>query len=258
MRYYVGWDVGAWHCDTNAASRDALVILTDGPDGLQPVGKPFWGNLREALSLHQGPALAAALLEQCAVPLTGPARLTIAIDTPLGWPAAAVRLLTEGQGIEVPKASHDDPYLFRLTERLLFAHGHRPLSAVRDMIGSQSLKGIHTVRRLGARQEQPGVWTLRSSDLRVDLIETYPAPFAKLANGRDVPLEALAAQILPPKGSAARLQDTRDALFCAWLAARFVQAPESLLPLDPATPAGEGWIWLPREVYNRPAKLIGG
>ena len=24
--YYVGWDVGAWHCDKNTNSRDAIVI----------------------------------------------------------------------------------------------------------------------------------------------------------------------------------------------------------------------------------------
>ena len=25
--YYVGWDVGAWHCDKNTNSRDAIVVL---------------------------------------------------------------------------------------------------------------------------------------------------------------------------------------------------------------------------------------
>ena len=27
--YYVGWDVGAWYCDKNAHSRDAIVVLDE-------------------------------------------------------------------------------------------------------------------------------------------------------------------------------------------------------------------------------------
>lgn len=255
MHYYVGWDVGAWHCDTNPASRDALVVLADGPDGLLPVGRPFWGNLREDLSHHRGPALAAALLARCAIPLTA-APLTIAIDTPLGWPVAAIDLLAAGEAIAVPAASQDDPYLFRATERLLFAHGHRPLSAVRDMIGSQSLKGIHAVRCFGAQQERLGVWTLRTEHLQVELIETYPAPYAKLPTARqDGQLKVLLDGTIPPRDSLACRQDTRDAVFCAWLAWSFVHAQERLLAPGAGTPAGEGWIWLPREVYDRSAVL---
>lgn len=254
MRYYVGWDVGAWHCDRNAESRDALVVLTDEPAGLIPVGRPFWGNLRPDLSAHCGPELLSAILGRCDVPLAGAEHVVVTIDTPLAWPTAALRLLASGTTAAVPEASQDDPYLFRQSERLLFQHGYRPLSVVRDMISSQSLKGIHTLQRLGARQERVGVWTLRAGSLQVDLIETYPAPYAKLADRRDAQLETLVAQIPPTKGSAARLQDTRDALFCAWLGSRFLHARESLLPPDADAPTDEGWIWLPREVYDRSAR----
>jgi len=24
--HFIGWDVGAWHCDTNSKSRDAIVL----------------------------------------------------------------------------------------------------------------------------------------------------------------------------------------------------------------------------------------
>lgn len=41
--YYIGWDVGAWNCDRNAASRDAIVILDAAR---RVIGTPGRGNLR--------------------------------------------------------------------------------------------------------------------------------------------------------------------------------------------------------------------
>lgn len=45
--YFIGWDVGAWHCDTNSKSRDAIVILDEA---LNIVGAPWRGNLRESIN----------------------------------------------------------------------------------------------------------------------------------------------------------------------------------------------------------------
>lgn len=251
MRYYVGWDAGAWHCDQNVKSRDALVVFTDdGNDALTLVRTPFWGNVREHLWPGTGLALVTALLKCCGVPAAEVDHIIIAIDTPLGWPAAAVGLLAQGNTVAVPPTSQADPYLFRATERLLFAHGHRPLSVVRDMISSQSLKGIHTRQQLGGSREQLGVWTLRESGVQVDLIETYPAPYTRLKAGRDEQLDGLTAALITTLHGAARRQDTADACFCAWLAARFALAREDLLPPNDSTPPDEGWIWLPRAVYT--------
>ena len=44
--FSIGWDVGGWNCDSNANSRDAIVILDDS---LDIVGKPWRGSLREAI-----------------------------------------------------------------------------------------------------------------------------------------------------------------------------------------------------------------
>ncbi len=41
--YFVGWDVGAWNCDKNGTSRDAIVILDEQR---VIVGEPWRGNLR--------------------------------------------------------------------------------------------------------------------------------------------------------------------------------------------------------------------
>ncbi len=43
----IGWDVGAWNCDKNPTSRDALVVL-DSQRKL--VGKPWRGSLRRLIN----------------------------------------------------------------------------------------------------------------------------------------------------------------------------------------------------------------
>lgn len=44
--YYIGWDVGAWNGDRNAASRDAIVILDAAR---RVIGTRGRGNLRERM-----------------------------------------------------------------------------------------------------------------------------------------------------------------------------------------------------------------
>jgi hypothetical protein len=50
MKYYVGWDVGAWHCDRNAKSRDALCVLKAGEDGPEITGVVWRDNLKPKLN----------------------------------------------------------------------------------------------------------------------------------------------------------------------------------------------------------------
>ena len=44
--YYIGWDVGAWNCDKNRKSRDAIVVL----DGEKTVKGIWRGNLRKTIN----------------------------------------------------------------------------------------------------------------------------------------------------------------------------------------------------------------
>src|SRR5512139_2627159 len=91
--FYVGWDVGGWNCDKNSKSRDAVVILDAG---LAIAGKPWRGNLRAAINEAATSAdWVAALFSLCkAAPPDSSARVTLAIDTPLGFSEAFVRLVT--------------------------------------------------------------------------------------------------------------------------------------------------------------------
>lgn len=102
LSFYIGWDVGGWNCDKNSKSRDAIVILDAA---LQMIGKPWRGNLRNTLNAATGSdAFIGALFALCGASsglalgteAAQPAapHITLAIDTPLGFPHALVALAT--------------------------------------------------------------------------------------------------------------------------------------------------------------------
>lgn len=167
----IGWDVGGWDCDRNSRSRDALVVLDADRHVL---GRPWRGNLRRTINDAQTTEdWIAGLLALCGVEPGSPRfRVVLAIDAPLGV-ADAFRALLDGQSpVAEVYASDSNPYLYRETERFLIAGGHRPLSAVKDMIGSQSTKAIHVLARFTPDVKGTGVWC---GPGRTESIEAYPA-----------------------------------------------------------------------------------
>lgn len=243
---FLGWDVGAWNCDRNRESRDALCALEVGESGPVVVGQPWRGNVRDLLVAHEGSALVDALLQRLDIPVDGARHLTIAIDTPLGWPKRMIELVTRGAVIEVPAEADKNPYLFRAQDLALFTKGHRPLSMVRDMIGSQSTKGIHFLRRAQLLSVATGVWGRESTVA----IETYPA-----AAVRDVEVARFTSQLLADLIGRERQQrsdawqaDIRDAISCALVALLHRRQPERLEAPGDGADATEGWIWLPAAV----------
>jgi hypothetical protein len=247
--YYVGWDVGAWNCD-GGSSRDALVVLEDGTDGPTPTGRPWWSNLRSLLDGGvSGSDLVLAVLDLCKVVARTPFVVTIAIDTPLGWPKPMLDLLANGSVVAVPEKADANPYLFRKSELALFGHDHRPLSSVRDMIGSQSTKGIHFLTRAGLSRSSVGVWVRRESRGHLTAIETYPAPCRKseiMARwySRIAALPVIRETCSNRPNTRA---DVEDALRCAVVAWLYTTQPGSLVQPDGSGPVEEGWIWLPAD-----------
>lgn len=243
---FLGWDVGAWNCDRNRESRDAVCALEVGASGPRVVGQPWRGNFRDLLVAHEGSALIDALLRRLDVATDRTRHLTVAIDTPLGWPRRMIELVTTGAVVEVPPEADKNPYLFRAQDLALFTKGHRPLSMVRDMIGSQSTKGIHFLQRARLLPAGTGVWG-RDSTVA---IETYPA-----AAVRDVEVARLTSQLLADligrenkQRSDAWQADIRDAISCALVALLHRSQPERLEAPDEGADATEGWIWLPAAV----------
>jgi hypothetical protein len=227
---FIGWDVGGWNCDKNPNSRDALVVLDAA--GAQ-IGHPWRGNLRQTLNTASTAAdFLTAILALCKLPPLAQPRATIAIDAPLGFPAAFAQLITGGAALTQIGQSAANPYLYRATERRLVAEGVTPLSAVKDMIGSQSTKAMHAVARY-TKPLAPGVW---SDGAHLTLIETYPALCRSRAQGTFNDLAT---------ATTAREIDILDAEVCAQIAQAFMQRPDWLEPPPPDLPALEGWIWAP-------------
>lgn len=230
MHYAIGWDVGGWNCDRNATSRDALVIL-DPHRAL--VGKPWRGNLRRVIYESASTLeFVARLFELCSARHDGHP-VVLAIDTPLAFSTSFVKLITESQITEPIGESSSNPYLYRYTERFLSEHGIQPLSAIKDMIGSQATKGIHVLAKFAPQLESCGIWS--SSGLVA--IEAYPSPCKRSA------LISALRKKLPSFAT----DDENDALTCAIVGHLF--SVDRLKLMDPPgeAPPQEGWIWVPRD-----------
>ena len=235
-RLFIGWDVGGWHCDRNPKSRDALLVL-DADN--KPVGCPWRGNLRQAINDNSTASeFVSAILKFCGIDRTTTSAVlaTLAIDAPLGFPHVLTRLIASKETVEPSEHVADNPYLFRLTERRLVAEGVRPLSSLKDMIGSQTTKAMHVVAKYCPDRTRVGVW---SDNEYLQAIETYPSLCRSRAPDA---LEALEAGM---KTSIGKHSDIRDACVCAWVAREFVLSPENLEPPVCEAPPSEGWIWAP-------------
>ena len=234
---FIGWDVGGWNCDKNPSSRDALVALDAA--GTR-VGQPWRGNLRQTINAATTTAdFLVAILTLCRLPSPGgSAHITIAIDAPLGFPAAFTQMISGGPPISQIGQSNDNPYLYRFTERRLVAEGLTSLSAVKDMIGSQSTKAMHTVARF-TKRIGPGVW---SDAAQLTLIETYPSLCRKRAPGSFNNLS---------RATTSKDNDILDAEVCAQIAHAFALRRDWLEPPHPDAPESEGWIWAPLPLLLR-------
>jgi len=247
---FFGWDVGGWNCDTNPKSRDAICALE--LQGNEPrLIKARRTNVREALISGRGPAVVDALLDPLGVS-SKERRVTIAIDAPLAWPSRMIRLVTADEIVDVPREADDNPYLFRKQELQMFRRERqegvrpvRPLSPVRDMIGSQSTKAIHFLRAAQLQPAGTGVWERGSTTA----IETYPSA------SRDEDLKKRSDQLLqqaqqqnPGERGEAWKKDIADAVTCALIAWLYRCDSERLESPGDASDPVEGWIWLPRTV----------
>lgn len=230
--FCIGWDVGGWNCDDNPRSRDAVVILDST---LTIMGKPWRGNLRKCIcSAVATSDWLSALFDQCQAESPGPtASVTLAIDTPLGFSEEFVNLVSRLGCTESVSSSRTNRYLFRHTERRLFEQGFAPLSAVKDMIGSQATKGMHALAKFAPIVESCGVWT---DGARLHVIETYPSACAK----------AEVLKMLLQSRKPLAYSDLDDARICALIANLFATERSALEGPDESAPCSEGWIWIPK------------
>lgn len=255
-RVFIGWDVGGWNCDKNSNSRDALVMLDQQR---QCLGKPWRGNLRETINTARSTEdWIRSLLSLCAVELDDGVipKVTLAIDTPLGFSQAFQNLINGEGAVSEVRDSASNPYLFRATEHYLFQQGLKPLSPIKDMIGSQATKGIHTLAQFAAHNQTTGVWKDRSDESGwLTAIEAYPSPCKQSALIKKLLTEYLNPEVVPTTTEALwdiknylesiNHEDKRDALICALVGWLHRNQPESVAQPTADIPKEEGWIFLP-------------
>jgi hypothetical protein len=252
-QFFIGWDVGGWNCDKNVSSRDAIVILDSN---LSLAGKPWRGNLRSHINQSKGTReFMRGLFSFCDTQLADTAQVSLAIDTPLGFSREFVALMAGFSYGEPLESSGTNPYLFRQTERYLFERGITPLSAIKDMIGSQATKGMHMLAKFAPRKESCGIW---SDGEFLTALEAYPAackgsPLIRELLGRYV----LGERIDPPGRQWIEPidhQDKLDALTCALIAFLSVAQPDTLAQPPDSIPMSEGWIWVPTDTLQPDAR----
>jgi hypothetical protein len=229
---FFGWDVGGWNCDKNSKSRDALAILDSD---LNLVGQPWRGNLRNTINAAADSAdWINGLFDLCNEARPRSLRATLAIDTPLGFSDGFTRLVTRMNHAGAIGSPQTNPYLFRHTEQFLFQHGLKPLSPIKDMIGSQATKGMHVLAKFAPEVKRCGVWT---DNAELTVIEAYPSGCkgSAVVKGLRKPFSSLGHD------------DLNDALTCALMAYLFAERPETLATPPESVPASEGWIWVPKE-----------
>jgi hypothetical protein len=227
--FFIGWDVGGWNCDKNRNSRDAIVILDSE---LAIIGKPWRGNLREDINEScNANTFLGKIYSKCGAKLENAVPTTLAIDTPLGFPAEFINLVTKKTISEPILSSSSNSYLFRKTERYLFEIDRHPLSAIKDMIGSQATKAVHAVAKFAPYIKTCGVWTDRKI---LQVIETYPAACR----------DSEAVVKLSKDECNLRHTDLKDAYTCAIMAYLFATRLKSLKHPPKEISNREGWIWI--------------
>ncbi|WP_445716266.1 hypothetical protein [Flavobacterium sp.] len=227
-KYYIGWDVGAWNCDKNKSSRDAVVILDSNG---KLIGHKR-GNIRDCINNAQSTnEILQDLFHWCGLSYTNEV-VVLAIDTPLGFSQGFINLITNYTTSEPIGDFSKNLYLFRKTEQFLFQKGEKPLSAVNHMIGAQATKGIHFLAKFAPKIESLGIW--KSNDGKLTVIETYPS-----ANRQIEILDELNYEN----------QDIKDAYICAAIAKRFKENKTNFYAPLVDIHEKEGWIWVISKEY---------
>jgi hypothetical protein len=255
----VGWDVGGWHGTKQAVA----VALLEG-DILRWQGRPA---LFSIANLHEsgGSAVDLTRLAWPEAPddVLDRYRVTIAIDSPLGFPEMFAQVLVSD---DVPKVEastfYENPLAFRECDRWVYrTFGKRPLSASFDKLGNNAVVAIIHARKWSQLQgfqiapqhgQEPGDRTI---------IEVYPA-LVKRADTVDRRCYERFGRLLPTELEPGT--DQYDAAICAVLAASYgvtqlddtSDLPSLMLPPDSiprSTLKDEGWIYaVPPEWLRSP------
>ena len=184
--------------------------------------------------------------------------LLVAIDSPLGWPAALGRAIAPhmaGQPIGIPSGQLFRRDTDRTVKELI---GKRPLEVGADRIARTALRALELLQQVGdVKGVAPTlVWSPEEIHT-VHVIEVYPAatlkqhglPAAgyKKSNQRSIreeQLRGLSKRVFLECPSLPLLDDADclDAVVCLLTAKDFLTG-KAIAPLDKLLAEKEGWIW---------------
>lgn len=255
MQYFVGWDVGAWGCRSSSTSQDALVVLERQNDKPCIVKKTWRGNL--SVTLQTANSLAALINKHCETEIAESDEITLAIDTPLGLPSDTVALFAGTGQVKPNLDTHSrNSLIYRQTEMWLARQQFPPLSAIKDMIGSQATKGAYLLHHFGLVIPKGGCGVWMNGLLTA--IECYPTTCKRsdrkgyLCHGSATTQDMYRALMVSRPDVAT--DDEEDAIYCALVAYLYGCHRERLVPPQESPPASEGWVWYPTDSLGRQSK----
>lgn len=158
------------------------------------------------------------------------------IDTPLSFSRGFIDLIVHHQEAGDIGGSQENPYLYRETEMFWFRQGLKPLSPLKDMIGSQATKGVHFLAKFARTSREAGLWTNRH---RWQIFETYPSGLKRS--------QSLQGKV-HPETMKNRHQDEIDAYWCALGARVLGEEREKMVGPSVCRNPDPGWIWLPKDL----------
>lgn len=215
----------------------------------------------------QVPETWGSLVEQAAVWLMASRRALLALDAPLGWPAALGLALTEHRAGE---PIGDEPNLLfrRATDRFVKDHlGKQPLDVGADRIARTAQAALRFLSDVRRRTDHPIplAWSHRDLD-RPAAIEVYPAGtltahgirasgYKKAENEpeRTEIIRSLGERLEIPQSVMPLIHanaDALDAVVCTLAADDFING-RAMPPPDLEQALSEGWIWVSAPSQSR-------
>jgi len=254
--YYIGWDVGAWHCDIGdtSKSKDALYVISS-----HNLSKHCWqGNLLADYSQNDFFTILKSIF---GIKFGESDKCYLSIDASLGVASSAfdvwnlsgerqIKKIELGCPVVLPRKDiTKNSYTFRYTEDFISEHifadvNNIPKSVVKDRIGCQSIKALEFLRLWGM-QWMPDRLFWKHEKYKFYAYETYPAA-SRQCQKFDLP--TISEEVINRK-------DIEDAYICAATVKFIIENEVRFSPMDIKEDElerikKEGWIWLPTKKIN--------
>lgn len=176
--------------------------------------------------------------------------MLLALDAPLGWPAALGVTLASHRAGEPPEHAPDRLFHRRTDDWVRTRLGKRPLEVGADLIVRTAHAAPALLEGLRARLGEPVPLLWEPARLeRLGAIETYPAATRRACWPADLadPEQLARWTGSAPSRLAAVSADERDAVICTIAGADFLAGrAQSPTAVDRETAEKEGWIWARR------------